>query len=156
MEEHMSFEQISEILGFIRNSHEQVRQFCMIHEFDFSDDQKQLLIAMLREDQERLQSGLDQYQVDPAHAASVDTWIQYVPQHALESSVERIVKMQTPSFDELVAAIGSFYQVIGAFIERIKDQAPSEDGVKILEDLAFLENQNAKALTERLSGLRDV
>lgn len=152
----MSFEQIFEILGIVNRSHERVYRFCTAVEFDDANEHVQLLITSLREDQLRLQQAMTQSALDPSRAVSVESWVQFVPYEELEASVQHVLNLQTPSIDEFAAAIGNFYRAIGLFIARVKEQSASEGPSRVLDELAFLENQKAKALTARLAGLRDI
>ena len=88
--------------------------------------------------------------------ACAKDWIQFVPQRQLNAGVNRIKDLDSASFDDLTDAISNFYEVIGSFIERIKEQTASAKARDMLNDLAFLENHYAKALALRLAGLRDV
>jgi hypothetical protein len=156
METHMSFEQFSDVLTKVYKAHEEVFQYCKNHESDFESDQRQMLLATLREDQQHIQSTLDDFRTNSPSNGGAKDWIQFVPQRQLNAGVNRIKDLDSASFDDLTDAISNFYEVIGSFIERIKEQTASAKARDMLNDLAFLENHYAKALALRLAGLRDV
>lgn len=156
MKKQLTFEQLSAILAVIGEAHARVREYCATHESDFADYHQRLLVATLFEDQERCQSAIERYQVNADHTDVLNTWIQFVPLQELNASIGRIIEMNPPRFEDLVAAVGDFYRLMGSFIERIKEQAAVDDATKILEDLILLEDQIARSLTKRVAGLRDI
>lgn len=156
MEKRTSFQQIRDVLGSMKDCHEAVRLFCIEHQFDFGDDQRQLLVAALQEDQQQIENAIEGSRRHPSSRAAVETWIQYVPREQLEASVEHIHRLRIPTFRQLVEAVGNFYQAMAAFISQLRQQAPAEAAGQVLDDLAMLVTQRAKALSQRLAGLDDV
>lgn len=154
----MTYEQISNVLDKVNQYHDTVKKYLQDSNFTFADQQRQLLLATLENDQLRIQRAQQFYKSQKIENGNTDAepWIQYVPLQETSDCVDRLTSLKSPDLEELSAEIATFHGNLNEFFQRMEEQAPSEESRRVLNDLAMLEEQNAKAISNRLNGLDDV
>jgi|GEM_PF-1637923 len=151
----MTFATLREVLDSLVQAHEKLRQFFRRSDFNFNDQQEQLLAESLEQDQIRIEEAIKDYFSNDSFADVLRMRIQFAFEDGIDRQLKILEQVGETNFTAMVDSVAQFYSAVSSFVARVNEQAESEAASRLLDDLEQMESEAAKSLSGRLNGLYD-
>lgn len=118
---YQTFQQVRDVVSHIQAAHKQLRDALEQPRPDARDPRTRVMLEVLGREEQQLQVALAKYLADGSQAL-LDTWLQYVPDEDLLTTLHSIRFTRDMSPDEAVARKLEFDEALMALLRQLADE----------------------------------